>query len=57
VTVVTGQERKNPTIIGGLRGDINRGVGREEIVLYSLLPRLVILTNSIAQNTDFIVFE
>jgi hypothetical protein len=43
--------------VGGLRGGINRGVGREEVDLCSLLPRLVILTNSIAQNTDFIVLE
>jgi hypothetical protein len=43
--------------IGGSREGINGGVGREEVVLYSLLPRLVILTDSIAQNTDFVVFE
>jgi hypothetical protein len=43
--------------IGGLRGGINRGVGREEADLYSLLSRLVISTDSIAQNADFVAFE
>jgi hypothetical protein len=39
------------------REGINSGVSRKEAVLYSLPPRLVILTNSIAQNTDFVVLE
>ena len=39
------------------REDINGGVSREEVVLYSLLSRLVILTNLIAQNTDFVILE
>ena len=34
--------------VGGLREGINKGIGIEEVDLYSLLPRLVILTNSIA---------
>ena len=39
-----------------VREGINSGVSREA-VLYSLLPRSVILTDSIAQNADFIVLE
>jgi hypothetical protein len=36
---------------------INGGVGGEEVILYSLLPRSVISTDSIAQNTDFVALE
>jgi hypothetical protein len=40
-----------------VREGINGRVSREEVVLYSLLPRSVILTDSIAQNADFVVLE
>jgi hypothetical protein len=40
-----------------VREDINSRVSRGKVVLYSLLPRLVILTDLIAQNTDFVVLE
>ena len=43
--------------VGGLRGYINRGVSAEEVVLCSSLPRSVILTDSIAQNADFVALE
>ena len=39
------------------REGINGGVGGEEMVLYSSPPRLVISTDSIAQNADFIALE
>jgi hypothetical protein len=40
-----------------VREGINSGVSREEVDLYSLLLRLVILTDSIAQNADFVALE
>jgi hypothetical protein len=43
--------------VGGLRGSINSGVSREEVILYSSPPRLVISTDSIAQNADFVALE
>ena len=43
--------------VGGLRGGINRGVGGEEANLCSSPPRLVISTDSIAQNADFVALE
>ena len=39
------------------REGINSGVSGGEVVLCSLLPRLVISTNSIAQNADFVALE
>jgi hypothetical protein len=39
------------------REGINSRVSREEAVLYSLLPRLVISTDSIAQKADFVALE
>jgi hypothetical protein len=42
---------------GGSRGSINGRVSREEVILYSLPPRLVISTDSIAQNADFVALE
>jgi hypothetical protein len=39
------------------REGINSGVSGEEVDLCSLLPRLVILTNLIAQNADFVALE
>jgi len=43
--------------VGESRGGINGGVGGEEVVLCSSLPRSVISINSIAQNADFVAFE
>jgi hypothetical protein len=43
--------------VRGLRGSINSEVSEKEVILYSLLPRLVISTNSIAQNADFVALE
>jgi hypothetical protein len=42
--------------VRGSREGINRGAGAEEVDLCSSPPRLVILTDSIAQNADFIAF-
>ena len=39
------------------REDINGGVSGKEVDLYSLLPRSVISTDSIAQNADFVALE
>jgi hypothetical protein len=39
------------------REGINGGVSGGEVVLYSLPPRSVISTDSIAQNADFVVLE
>jgi hypothetical protein len=39
------------------RKGINSGVSGEEVDLCSSLPRLVISTDSIAQNADFVALE
>jgi hypothetical protein len=51
--ILEGTERLNGEIKEAREG-IN---SREEAVLCSLLPRLVILTDLIAQNADFVALE
>jgi hypothetical protein len=54
--ILEGTEGLNGEIEEAREG-INSGVSREEAVLCSLLPRLVISTDLIAQNADFIALE
>jgi hypothetical protein len=57
IRAILEESRGSDKEVEEVREDINSRVSREEVVLYSLLPRLVISTDSIAQNADFIVLE
>jgi hypothetical protein len=57
IRAISEESRGSDKEVEKAREGINSGVSGEEVVLCSLLPRLVISTDSIAQNADFVALE
>jgi hypothetical protein len=57
IRAISEESRGSDMEVEEVREGINGGVSREEVVLYSLPPRLVISTDLIAQNADFVALE
>jgi hypothetical protein len=57
IRVISEESRGSDKEVEEAREGINGGVSGEEVVLYSLPPRSVILTDLIAQNADFVALE